>query len=72
MEGQREGERKPLEEGWTILVLRVMNHLYFPRQFIGLYYSQVHWIRSEKSGLELGASATSTDQRHRLINDKYT
>ena len=85
VEGQREGERKPLEEGWTILVLRVMNHMHFPRQFIGLHCSQVHCIRNEKSGLELrkestqverrsgtvtGASATGTDQRYRLI--RYT
>ena len=28
-------------------------HLIFPRQFVGLHCSQVHWIRNEKSSIEL-------------------
>ena len=37
MEGQREGERKPLEEGWTISAVHVMKHMHFPRQLLGLH-----------------------------------
>ena len=46
-DGVREGVRKPLEEGWTISVLCVMNHMHYPRQFVWLHCSQVHWIKNE-------------------------